>query len=184
MKLYTKTGDEGKTSVIGARVDKDDLRVEAYGTIDELNCFLGQAISVMTALTDSHVRLEKILQQIQHDLFDLGVDLATVAPKAYQVTSEKVESLEKLIDEFSAQTPEITYFILPGGTPLAAGLHVSRAVCRRAERAVVRLSKQHPVHQEARKYINRLSDLLFAAARWVNHLDQVADIRYESNKSP
>ncbi|MFC5448477.1 cob(I)yrinic acid a,c-diamide adenosyltransferase [Paenibacillus aestuarii] len=178
MKLYTKTGDKGKTSVIGARVDKDDTRVEAYGTVDELNCFIGQAISVMT--DDAHP-LKPILQHIQHALFDLGVDLATVAPQAYKIQDVHVAHLESRIDALSEQTPAITYFILPGGTPLAAALHVSRAVCRRAERAIVRLSKEHPVQPEGLQYINRLSDFLFAAARWVNHSEQVPDIRYESN---
>lgn len=179
MKLYTKTGDDGKTSVIGARVDKDDLRVEAYGTVDELNCFIGQAVSLMT--DSSHMQLKQILRQIQHDLFDLGADLATVAPKVHKINAGKVEGLEKIIDDLSEQTPAIAYFILPGGTQLASSLHVSRAVCRRAERAMVRLSKRHPIDQEAGKYINRLSDLLFAAARYVNHLEQIEDIRYESS---
>ncbi|MFD0697991.1 cob(I)yrinic acid a,c-diamide adenosyltransferase [Paenibacillus sp. GCM10027628] len=178
MKLYTKTGDKGQTSVIGARVDKDNLRVEAYGTVDELNSLMGQAVSIIR--DDPHTSFKKSLQQIQHDLFDLGVDLATFSPKVYKISTEKVEFLEKRIDELSEQTPEITYFILPGGTPLSASLHVSRAVCRRAERSIVRLSKQHAVHPEAIQYMNRLSDFLFAAARWVNHLEQIADIRYES----
>ncbi|MBD0380208.1 cob(I)yrinic acid a,c-diamide adenosyltransferase [Paenibacillus sedimenti] len=178
MKLYTKTGDQGKTSVIGGRVDKDDLRVEAYGTVDELNCLIGQAVSLI--MDDPHTSFKQSLQQIQHDLFDLGVDLATLAPKVNKISLAKVEFLEKRIDEFSEQTPEITYFILPGGSPLAAALHVSRAVCRRAERAVVSLSKLHALHPEAIQYMNRLSDYLFAAARWVNHLEQIADIRYES----
>jgi cob(I)alamin adenosyltransferase len=178
LKLYTKTGDGGTTSVIGGRVDKDDLRVEAYGTVDELNCFLGQAIALLT--DTQHLPLTSALLQIQHDLFDVGVDLATVTPKEWKVTAEKVEFLERFIDDLSGRTPEITYFILPGGTPLASALHVCRAVCRRAERAIVRLSKQHSVHDEVKKYMNRLSDLFFAAARFVNHAEQVPDIRYES----
>lgn len=178
MKLYTKTGDNGKTSVIGGRrVDKDDARVEAYGTVDELNCAIGWAI---VCVPDSHGHLKNMLRHIQHDLFDLGVDLATLAPKAHKITAEKVAFLESIIDELSEQTPEIGYFILPGGTAPAAALHVSRAVCRRAERAVVRLSKKQAVHQDAKAYVNRLSDLLFAAARYANHAEQVEDIRYES----
>jgi len=181
VKLYTKTGDKGKTSVIGARVDKDDTRVEAYGTVDELNSFIGQAISVIAA--EAHP-LKPILQHIQHTLFDLGVDLATVTPQAHKIQDVHVAHLERQIDTFAEQTPAITYFILPGGTPLAAALHVSRAVCRRAERAIVRLDKEHPVQPEGLQYINRLSDFLFAAARWINHNEQVPDIRYESNPSP
>jgi cob(I)alamin adenosyltransferase len=177
LKLYTRTGDGGKTSVIGGRVGKDDLRVEAYGTVDELNCFLGQAIGL---LADSHPHLKKILQQIQHDLFDLGADLATIALKENKITLAKVTCLETCIDELSEQTPEIAYFILPGGTPAASALHISRAVCRRAERAVVRLSKKQSIHLDAIKYLNRLSDFLFAAARFVNYFDHVEDVRYES----
>lgn len=177
MKLYTKTGDEGKTGIIGGRVDKDDLRVEAYGTVDELNCFIGQAVSFCS---ETQVELRNRLQQIQHDLFDLGVDLASKTSNEHKITSAKVEELESWIDHYSEETPAITYFILPGGTQLASTLHVCRAVCRRAERAIVSLGKRVDVHTDAKKYINRLSDLLFAASRIVNHQEDVLDIRYES----
>lgn len=176
MKLYTRTGDKGTTSLIGGRVDKDDGRVEAYGTVDEVNSFIGQCV----VLAQEHGQLQNRLQTIQHDLFDVGVDLATLAPKQLKVSSDKAKRLEGWIDELSDSTPAITYFILPGGTALAAALHVSRTVCRRAERAVVSLSKKHAINPEIMIYLNRLSDFLFAAARYSNHMNQVADIRYES----
>lgn len=186
MKLYTKTGDEGKTSVIGGRVDKDDVRVEAYGTVDELNSFTGQAISEMEAETALFHDLIEELILIQHELFDCGSDLAylpkpekeTVISGAYKVTDDMVLRLEALIDRFDSYAPEIKRFILPGGSKAASLLHVCRTVCRRAERRVVTLAREQEMNPAVRHYLNRLSDFYFAAARAVNARVGVADVEY------
>jgi cob(I)alamin adenosyltransferase len=178
MKLYTKTGDAGKTSIVGGRVDKDHLRVEAYGTIDEANSFLGQA---MTLLQDEKFQdIYQELEKIQHELFDCGGDLAVVNNKIpYKVTEEMIIFLEKRIDEYIQQAPPLERFILPGGTPAAAAIHVVRTVTRRAERCVVALKKQEDINEHVLKYINRLSDYLFAAARVINARLGVKDVEYE-----
>ncbi|MCY0875132.1 MAG: cob(I)yrinic acid a,c-diamide adenosyltransferase [Firmicutes bacterium] len=180
MKLYTKTGDGGETSLIyGKRVAKDDLRVETYGTIDEANSVIGVAVSALSddeTLTD----LVRVCRRLQRDLFDLGRDLATPADKrqTVYVTAERVALLERLIDRLDATTPPIQQFILPGGSLAAAHLHHARTVVRRAERLCVSLLKQdqahpgngdHGLNPHLRSYLNRLSDLLFAMARAVNH---------------
>lgn len=178
MKLYTKTGDKGTTSVIGGRVDKDDRRVEAYGTIDELNAFVGQAIAALSV--EKHAGLQQELIRIQHELFDCGSDLAYLdEPSAYKVTSAMVERLESLIDQNAEQAPPILRFILPGGSVAAGHLHVCRTVCRRAERRVVTLDRVATVNPEVIRYLNRLSDLLFAAARAANVIEGVSDTEYE-----
>lgn len=179
MNIYTRTGDEGKTGVIGGRVDKDDVRVEAYGTIDELNCFVGQAISVMNS--DKYITLKKDLLQIQHELFDCGSDLAILKPgsRDYKVTAEMVERLEQWIDRYDAETSDIERFILPGGSTASAVLHVCRTVCRRAERRVVTLAKQTEINTEVRRYLNRLSDFFFTVARNANLYEGIQDITYE-----
>lgn len=179
MKLYTRSGDEGKTSVIGAVVSKDDVRVEAYGTVDELNSLIGLAISKLDEQLYGDLRAN--LVEIQHELFDCGADLALAKSpsRTYKVHAEMVTRLEQWIDKYDEECPEIRYFILPGGTEAAAVLHVCRTVCRRAERAIVTLSREQQTNDEVRKYINRLSDFLFVAARVVNSRAGVEDIRYE-----
>lgn len=171
MKIYTKTGDGGETGLFGGRrVDKDDLRVMAYGEVDELNAFLGRAAA---DLGDSP--LVRTVRAIQADLFVVGADLAT-PPVAGEKTESRtrrveggmVEVLERSIDRLDAEVPPLDRFILPGGTAGAAALQVARAVCRRAERAVVGLSKVDEVNPAAVIYLNRLSDLLFVMARWEN----------------
>lgn len=178
MRIYTRTGDKGQTGVIGGRVDKDDVRVEAYGTTDELNCFLGQAISVMSS--DKLADLKADLELIQHELFDCGSDLALLKPelRPYKVTSDMVDRLEAWIDKYDAETPDITRFILPGGSAASSLLHVCRTVCRRAERRVVTLSKQAEINEEVRRYLNRLSDFFFTVARTANHREGVPDVEY------
>jgi cob(I)alamin adenosyltransferase len=178
MKIYTRTGDKGQTGVIGGRVDKDDIRVEAYGTVDELNCFVGQAISFMEG--DRYADLRADLLQIQHELFDCGSDLALLKKelRPYKVTADMVQQLENWIDKYDAETPDITRFILPGGCAVSSALHVCRTVCRRAERRVVTLSKQQEINEEVRRYLNRLSDLFFTIARTANFREQVPDVEY------
>ncbi|WP_248930192.1 cob(I)yrinic acid a,c-diamide adenosyltransferase [Paenibacillus hamazuiensis] len=182
MKIYTRTGDKGQTGVIGGRVDKDDARVEAYGTVDELNSFIGAAISGLDE--ERFADLAADLRQIQHELFDCGTDLAvlTVGARPYQVTGEMVERLEAWIDKYDAETPDITRFILPGGTAASSALHVCRTVCRRAERRVVTLGREQQINEEVRKYLNRLSDFFFTAARMANYRERVEDVHYEPKR--
>ncbi len=182
MRIYTRTGDEGKTSVIGARVAKDDARVEAYGTIDELNAAVGQAVAVIRR--DNDGRWDDMLAQltaIQHELFDCGSDLSYAAPvpEKMKVTDEMAAQLEQWIDQYEDSTPPIARFILPGGSEQAAALHVCRTVCRRAERRIVALAALQPCPQPVVKYVNRLSDYFFAAARAANALLGTQDVEYE-----
>ncbi|RED63852.1 cob(I)yrinic acid a,c-diamide adenosyltransferase [Cohnella lupini] len=182
MKIYTRTGDEGKTSVIGGRVSKNDSRVEAYGTIDELNCFVGQAASVLARETTADWDdLLEHLTLIQHELFDCGSDLsyAVADPRKMKVMPEMTERLEGWIDLYEAQTPPITKFILPGGSEPSSLLHVCRTVCRRAERRVVTLSEEQACPDEVRKYLNRLSDFFFTVARAANARLGLLDVEYE-----
>lgn len=179
MKIYTRSGDEGKTSIIGGRVDKDDIRVEAYGTIDELNGFVGQAAGFMNR--ERFADLQDKLIWIQHELFDCGSDLAYAGKKErpYKVTSDLIDRLEQWIDLFEEENPPITRFILPGGTTVSSTLHVCRSVCRRAERRVVTLAKISEINPEVRHYLNRLSDFFFVVARTANTREDVKDIEYE-----
>ncbi|RIX52663.1 cob(I)yrinic acid a,c-diamide adenosyltransferase [Paenibacillus nanensis] len=178
MRLYTKTGDKGETSLIGGRVYKDDMRVEAYGTIDELNSFVGLA----QAEAEKHASLAELADQlidIQQELFDCGSDLAYAKAGApYKMNEEPATRLEAWIDRYIQEAPEITRFILPGGSVLSSTLHVCRTVCRRAERRVVTLSRDHTINQDVLIYINRLSDYFFAAARAANAKLGVPDTEY------
>ncbi|AZQ48431.1 cob(I)yrinic acid a,c-diamide adenosyltransferase [Bacillus sp. GX] len=177
MKLYTKTGDKGKTSVIGGRVDKDDIRVEAYGTIDEANSHIGYAMTKLQGKSFGDIYHE--LENIQHELFDCGGDLAIVAGKIpYKVTIEMVESLEGRIDSYIEEAPPLERFILPGGSDPAAAIHMARTVVRRAERYIVTLQKEGEINEVVLKYVNRLSDYLFAVARVINARLQVKDVEY------
>jgi cob(I)alamin adenosyltransferase len=178
VKIYTRTGDSGQTGIIGGRVDKDDLRVEAYGTVDELNSFVGQAVSLANQACFADLRSD--LLEIQHELFDCGHDLALIRADAahFKMNSVSVERLEQWIDKYDAETPDITRFILPGGSLLSSTLHVCRTICRRAERRVVSMSKQMESNEVVRKYLNRLSDFLFTVARLANVREGVADVEY------
>jgi len=178
MKLYTKTGDTGKTSLIGGRVDKDSLRVEAYGAIDELNSFIGKAVSELDRELFKDILID--LETIQHELFDAGGDLANVMKERhYKLAEQPIEVLESRIDALSDEAPPLQRFILPGGAPAAATLHIARTVARRAERQMVTLMKEiEDVPTIVQKYLNRLSDYLFAAARVVNFRLKVADVEY------
>ena len=169
-RIYTRTGDGGDTRLAtGQLVRKSSLRVEAYGAVDETNAAIGVARLHVGA------ELDALLTRVQNDLFDLGADLATPerADLAYtplRVVASQVERLEQEIDRLNADLSPLTSFVLPAGTPAAAALHVARTVCRRAERAVVALADApgEAVSAEAVQYVNRLSDLLFVAARWAN----------------
>jgi len=185
MKIYTRTGDEGQTSIIGGRVGKDDARVEAYGTIDELNSFVGQAAAAIAKLPAERwsERLEQ-LTVVRHELFDCGSDLsyAKPDPAKMKVSPAMTERLERWIDEMEAVNPPLEKFILPGGSEPAALLHVCRTVCRRAERRVVAFSAiagRDVFPDEVRKYLNRLSDYFFSAARAANATLGVTDVEYE-----
>ncbi|WP_338753300.1 cob(I)yrinic acid a,c-diamide adenosyltransferase [Bacillus sp. FJAT-52991] len=178
MRLYTRTGDKGKTSIIGGRVDKDDLRVEAYGTVDETNCFVGQA---MTELDPEIFKdILEDLETIQHELFDCGGDLATVSgARGWKLQPEAVEELEKKIDQYIQEAPALERFILPGGSKAASIIHVARTVVRRAERQVVSLMKvEQDIHPVTLQYLNRLSDYFFAIARVINARLSVKDVEY------
>jgi len=167
-RIYTRAGDAGETSLgEGSRVPKTDPRIEAYGTVDELNSFLGLALS--GELPDE---FRPWLEQIQNDLFDLGADLAVPLDddrrERLRVTEGQVEWLEELCDLVNARLEPLKSFVLPGGTEAAARLHVARAVCRRAERRSVALAEAQGVNPTALAYLNRLSDLLFILARAAN----------------
>jgi cob(I)alamin adenosyltransferase len=171
-KIYTRSGDDGTTGLAsGKRRRKDDLRVAAYGTIDEANAALGLA----RLSTAADPELDPMLARIQNDLFDLGADLATPpaeAPLPYEpmrITQTQVDRLEREIDRLNAGLAPLRSFVLPGGTPAAAALHLARTIARRAERLMVALAAAEPVGAQALKYVNRLSDFLFVAARYVNH---------------
>lgn len=177
-KIYTKTGDDGTTGLVsGARVRKDSARVNAYGEVDELNSCLGLVL-IEAARDPSPMALaiRQILAPIQHDLFDVGADLATpIAPgeapnAALRILPAQTERLERAIDDLNANLKPLNSFVLPGGTPLAAHLHLARTVARRAERAAVTLLAIEPdlTSAETVRYLNRLSDLLFVAARIAN----------------
>ena len=178
MRIYTRTGDKGKTSIIGGRVDKDDTRVEAYGTVDEVNCFVGQAIQELDQEIFKDVLND--LEKIQHELFDCGGDLANVSEKReIKLYQESIAYLEKKIDEYIEEAPELERFILPGGTKPSASIHIARTVTRRAERLVVKLLKADPKTPEiALQYLNRLSDYFFALARVINSRLNVRDVEY------
>ena len=159
-KIYTRTGDDGTTGLgDGSRVDKDSLRVEAYGTVDEAN----SAIGVVLADDSLSVPIRECLTEIQHDLFELGGELCIPGHNA--IEKHFIERLEKILDQFNADLPPLKDFILPGGGSAAAACHVARSIVRRGERRVASLRKSEAVRDEVLKYLNRLSDLLFVIAR-------------------
>ncbi|MGE7761963.1 cob(I)yrinic acid a,c-diamide adenosyltransferase [Peribacillus sp. NPDC097895] len=178
MKIYTRTGDKGQTSVIGGRLDKDDIRVESYGTVDEVNSYIGLAVTELDEGIFKDVLTD--LEKIQHELFDCGGDLATVSEKAPQkLTDEAITYLEERIDAFIVEAPELEKFILPGGSKAAATIHIARTVTRRAERLVVSLIKSGAVVSPlSLQYLNRLSDYFFAVARVINFRLGVKDVEY------
>jgi cob(I)alamin adenosyltransferase len=180
MKIYTRTGDKGQTSLLnGKRVPKDSLRIETYGTIDELNSHIG----MLRDLLDGHHN--ELLTDIQVKLFDLGSTLSagdseTIARfQVPQVLDEDVEGLEKTMDQMDADLPRMRNFILPGGHPAISQAHICRTVCRRAERLAIRLAAEEPIPEIAVRYLYRLSDLLFMLARWTGWRLNVPEIPWK-----
>lgn len=182
-KIYTRTGDTGDTMLYGSgRVRKDDVRVEAMGTVDELNAALGVARMELARSDTAPADLEPLVAQVQHRLFDLGAELATPNPAGHDtnlVNDSHVAILEAAIDRFDAELAPLREFILPGGVPAAAQLHLARCVCRRAERRLISLMGREPVRGELLRYLNRLSDLLFVLARTMNQIHGVADVAWQ-----
>jgi cob(I)alamin adenosyltransferase len=173
-RVYTRTGDQGDTALVGgARVPKDSPRIEAYGTVDELNAIVGIVRTLneeRLAEGEHHRRLDEVLRVLQNELFDLGSELATPPDAEYEgmvrVGDAEVSALEALMDECQAELSPLKSFILPGGGRISAFLHQARTVCRRAERDVLRLSRVEPVREGAVRYLNRLGDAFFVLGRW------------------
>lgn len=167
-KIYTKTGDKGTTALFGGtRVSKANMRVEAYGTVDELNSHIGLVISLIT-----EDKVITKLTQIQHELFDIGGNLADPKSKELGYLDDRVGEMEKYIDEMTKKLTPLTNFILPGGGRAGATIHIARTIARRAERRVVELGESEAIHENIKRYFNRLSDLLFTMARYVNMLEE------------
>ena len=181
MKIYTRNGDKGMTHLIGCKeVHKHSQRIEAYGSLDEVNSLIGVVLSCGSK-SDS---IDDDFNKIQHLLFDCGADLAT-PPEAMtegRITETHVDWLEQRIDHYTSQVPSLKNFILPGGSLKAAYLHVARSVARRAEREVMRLSAQEDIYPQVMPFVNRLSDFLFAVARFINHEDGTKEHIYEAQK--
>lgn len=183
-RVYTRRGDAGETSLVGGqRVKKDHPRIECYGTVDELNSFVGLALES----TRQHAELEalaKILNRVQHELFNAGSILATLPedqhPKQPRVTEQEVAQLEREIDWMNEELPPLRSFVLPGGSRVNAELHVCRTVCRRAERLCAAMEDGD---QDTLKYLNRLSDAFFVWSRWVNHRLGIAETLWEPNQA-
>ncbi len=166
-RIYTRAGDKGETSLgDGSRVPKLDCRIGAFGTVDEVNSALG----VVLAEPELPVRLREPLERIQNDLFDVGADLSVPfgIGDRLRIEQSHVDRLEQLCDELNAELPMLKSFVLPGGTPAAARLHVARATCRRAERDALVANEETEINELVLAYLNRLSDFLFIAARWAN----------------
>lgn len=181
MPIYTKTGDRGQTSLMGGeRISKANLRVESYGTVDELNSVIGVVIAHLPV---KNTPLEEALENIQHDLLEIGANLANPSSSPLPFLSGRVSDFEKMIDEFTASLPPLTHFILPGGGVIGASLHHARTICRRLERTLVRLADKETVDQTVIMYINRLSDLFFTMARFTNHMTGEKETIWESRQT-
>jgi cob(I)alamin adenosyltransferase len=186
-RVYTRQGDAGETGLAGGqRVPKDSRRIEAYGTVDELNSFVGLARDTVAA-DPALAELSNILLRIQHELFNLGSILATlpedVHPRQARITEAEIVQLEAEMDQMNAELPPLRSFVLPGGSRLNAELHVCRTVCRRAERAVVALARDEQVPAEAAKYLNRLGDAFFVWSRWASHRGGTPETLWEPNRA-
>jgi cob(I)alamin adenosyltransferase len=186
-RVYTRSGDAGETSLAGGqRVPKDSLRIEAYGTVDELNACVGLARH--TASGDpAAAALAAILLRVQHELFNLGSILATlpedVHPRQARITGAEIAQLEAEMDRMNEGLPALRSFVLPGGSRLNAELHVCRTVCRRAERVLTALARAEAVPGEAVKYLNRLGDAFFVWSRWASHAGGTAETLWEPNRA-
>ena len=186
-RIYTKRGDGGETGLVGGqRVPKDDLRIESYGTVDELNAFVG--LACVSAKGEPRLaELTAILRRVQHELFNLGSILATrpedVHPNQPRVTEAEVRQLEREIDASNADLSPLRSFVLPGGARINAELHAARTICRRAERVVVALARREEVPPEAVRYLNRLSDAFFVWSRWTSHVLGIPEVLWEPNEA-
>lgn len=178
MKIYTRTGDDGKTSTLsGKRVSKDSAIMQVNGTVDELNAVIGLAL-----VYNSHEEIAEILDQIQSDLFVIGTEI-TLSEKSdtnkIKISQHRITNLENLIDSITDKLPKLKNFILPGGSLLAAHLHLARTVCRRAERNLVSFIDETDLNTFSLQYLNRLSDLLFVLSRYANKLDKVPERKWK-----
>ncbi len=190
-RIYTKRGDKGETSLAGGqRISKDSPRIDAYGTVDELNASLGLAAMSCKEQAGVDPRiglLAGMIRRVQHELFNLGSILATmpqdVHPKQARITDAEIAQLEKEIDAMNEDLPALRSFVLPGGTRLNAELHVARTICRRAERLLVALARQESIPPESIQYLNRLSDALFVWSRWANLVLRVPEVLWDPNQS-
>ena len=188
-RIYTRMGDGGDTHLAGGqRIPKDDLRIECYGTVDELNAHIGVARVIAlehAGHTEQLTAFGLILKRVQHELFNLGSILATlpedVHPKQPRITPAEIKQLETEIDAANEELPPLRSFVLPGGSGLEAQLHVCRTVCRRAERLAVRLRREQAIPVETIQYLNRLSDALFVWSRWVNRILGQEETLWEPN---
>ncbi|MBO0454405.1 MULTISPECIES: cob(I)yrinic acid a,c-diamide adenosyltransferase [Enterococcus] len=183
MKVYTRSGDKGKTSAIGRpRLMKNSPRIEAYGEVDELNSLIGLIISQLDTEQEMFKKLADELVEIQHLLFDVGTDLANLEKDfPLRITADAAKWLENQIDWYTEKTPAIEKFILPGGNPLASWLHYARAVCRKVERRIVTLMEQEEINTHAYVFINRLSDYLFMIARYTNTQKSETEVFYRNS---
>lgn len=183
-RIYTRTGDDGTTGLFGGpRVAKSHPRIEAYGAVDETNAHLGRA-RVAVEQSGLGSELNALLERLQEELFVLGAELATPSDASVEIPRierRHVDEVEDAIDRFQADLPELDRFVLPGGTGPGSDLHVARTTCRRAERALVRADEEIDVRAEALQYVNRLSDLLFVLARWVNHRKGIPDEKWTAD---
>ncbi|HVT26467.1 MAG TPA: cob(I)yrinic acid a,c-diamide adenosyltransferase [Lacipirellulaceae bacterium] len=183
VKIYTRTGDQGETSLLGGRrMRKDDLRIEAIGSVDELNASLGVSRMEIARSGTGLPEIDQELVRIQHGLFDLGAELAANSAgvvRSNALSDREIMELETAIDRYEATLQPLREFVLPGGSPGAAELHVARCVCRRCERRLVELAALEQVRGEVLRYINRLGDFLFVAARAVNQANRVPDVLWE-----
>jgi len=181
MPIYTKTGDKGKTSLFsGKRVWKDDVRIDAYGTLDELNSVIGIILSFNTKSTKEHKYITQILKRIQYSIFPICSYLADLPDTLSGIhLDSEIEHLEKEIDYMTKKMPELSNFILPGGGVVGAHLHLARTVSRRAERMIIKLHKKDSVDIKVIQYINRLSDVFFTLARYANFIEKKKEATWE-----
>ena len=188
-KVYTKSGDEGKTYLVGGyKIAKSSLRIMSYGEVDELNCFIGACISLINdnySKNKSLISFSEILEVLQHDLFNLGNMLATL-PESYvdtmpRIDESRIQYIENIIDDFNKDLKPLKSFVLPGGHELCTRLHISRSVCRRVERVVAQLKDKEEIDLIILMYLNRLSDFLFVSSRWVNDLFNVKEVTWNPN---
>ena len=184
-RIYTRAGDQGQTHLAGGqRVSKDSPRIACYGTVDELNAFVGMAT---ISASESVPELAPILRRVQHELFNLGSILATqpqdVHPKQARITSAEILQLEQEIDRMNADLAPLRSFVLPGGSRLNTELHACRTICRRAERIAVSLAREEEIPPEIVQYLNRLSDAFFVWSRWANHIAGIPEALWEPNQA-